>query len=118
MSDPFEFAWSIPELHTRPDAIAYMGKNDKLRRSFERIRHDLIGTANRMQDHRCAAEVISLLWQARIAELTRVWKGRMDLHVFGQIHGALRNIYLNQVARATGKQQHLRDVDVAHPEYP
>lgn len=110
MSD--QWAVSIPELQTRPASVEVMRSDRRLRQQFERIHHDLMGVATRMKDHRCAAEVLTLLWRHRIEDFTARWRGRIDNETFNEIHGALRNIFHNAMTRATGRTAPLRPMDI------
>lgn len=119
MSVEDQWAISIPELRNRPAAVEAMRADSILRRNFERMHHDFMGVALRIKDHRTASEILGLLWRSRIEEFTKIWDPKLDHAVFGELHGALRNIYLNAVTRATGREQNLRPRDVTRrPQDP
>lgn len=100
----------IPELSFRPEAVAELLENEKLRKAFVRLNRQFFEIAHRLQGHPSAREVLTLLWLERKRIFRESWNDRLSHDAFGQCYSALRNIYNNAVARATGRPSPLRGV--------
>lgn len=98
----------IPELAFRPEAVAELLENQKLGEVFRRMNMQFFEIANRLQGHPSAREVLTLWWVQRKQVFRESWYERLPHDVFGQCYSALRNIFHNAVARATGRPSKLR----------
>lgn len=103
---------SIPELSTRPLAVAAMTGNQRMRRWIERVNHDLMGVATRLAGHPIGPRLLILLWHEQRLEFHKVWNLRIENAVFMQCHGTMRNIYLNALLRVSGIRPAFRSQDI------
>lgn len=92
--------WLIqyPELSTRPDLLALMKRNTKVRRAVLKKLSHLIYVPD-IRENGAARHALNLVYSQGRRELVKYWQERMDeagLHKeMAQMVGVLRNVYMN-----------------------